>query len=39
MALTNWKFNGWAKYKNWQLDNTAAGEDRRLRGCKPLIDG
>lgn len=21
LAVTNWKFNGWAKYDNWQLDN------------------
>lgn len=21
VAITNWKFNGWAKYDNWELDN------------------
>ena len=21
VAITNWRFNGWAKYRNWQLDN------------------
>lgn len=21
LALTNWRFNAWAKYRNWQLDN------------------
>jgi len=21
LAVTNWKFNGWAKYDNWQLDD------------------
>jgi agmatine deiminase len=21
LAVTNWGFNGWAKYRNWQLDN------------------
>jgi agmatine deiminase len=21
LAITNWKFNAWAKYDNWQLDN------------------
>ncbi len=34
MALTNWKFNAWAKYRNWQLDNTLAGKIAELRGCK-----
>jgi len=21
LAITNWRFNGWAKYRNWQLDD------------------
>jgi agmatine deiminase len=34
VALTNWKFNAWAKYKNWQLDNTLPEKIALLRGCK-----
>jgi agmatine deiminase len=34
VALTNWKFNAWAKYKNWQLDNTLPEKIARLRGCQ-----
>jgi agmatine deiminase len=34
VALTNWKFNAWAKYKNWQLDNTLPEKIARLRDCK-----
>jgi agmatine deiminase len=33
VALTNWKFNGWAKYKNWQLDNTLPEKIAELRDC------
>jgi agmatine deiminase len=33
VALTNWKFNGWAKYRNWQLDNTLPEKIAELRGC------
>jgi agmatine deiminase len=25
IAVTNWKFNAWAKYDNWQLDDQVAG--------------
>jgi agmatine deiminase len=32
IAITNWKFNGWAKYDNWGADNAIPGEiQRRLR--------
>jgi agmatine deiminase len=34
VALTDWKFNAWAKYKNWQLDNTLPGKVAEVRGCK-----
>lgn len=34
VALTNWKFNAWAKYRNWQLDNTLPEKVAGLRGCK-----
>jgi len=34
IALTNWKFNAWAKYKNWQLDNTLPEEIAKLRECE-----
>ena len=34
VAVTNWKFNAWAKYKNWQLDNTLPETIAELRGCK-----
>jgi len=32
VAVTNWKFNAWAKYKNWQLDNLLPERIARLRG-------
>ena len=34
VALTNWKFNAWAKYKDWQLDNALPEKIARQRGCK-----
>jgi agmatine deiminase len=34
VALTNWKFNAWAKYKNWQLDNTLPEKIAELRKCR-----
>ena len=34
VALTNWKFNAWAKYRNWQLDNTLPEKIAELRGCR-----
>ena len=36
VALTNWKFNAWAKYRNWQLDNTLPEKIAALRGCKAV---
>jgi len=34
VALTDWKFNAWAKYRNWQLDNTLPEKIAELRGCR-----
>jgi agmatine deiminase len=34
VALTNWKFNAWAKYRNWQLDNTLPEKIAELRKCR-----
>jgi agmatine deiminase len=34
VALTNWKFNGWAKYKNWQLDNMLPQKIAVARNCR-----
>jgi len=32
VAVTNWKFNAWAKYRNWQLDNTLPEKIAEARG-------
>ena len=32
VAITNWKFNAWAKYRNWQLDNTLPAKIGESRG-------
>jgi agmatine deiminase len=39
VALTNWRFNGWAKYPNWRRDN-AVGDRlaRRLRRRQWKLD-
>jgi agmatine deiminase len=34
VALTNWTFNAWAKYKNWQLDNELPEKIAQVRGCE-----
>jgi agmatine deiminase len=34
VAVTNWKFNAWAKYKNSQLDNTLPEKVADIRNCK-----
>ena len=36
VAVTNWKFNAWAKYRNWQLDNTLPEKIAEVRGCRSL---
>lgn len=30
LAITNWRFNAWAKYRNWQLDNQLPDNVTRL---------
>jgi agmatine deiminase len=40
VGLTNWKFNAWAKYDDWRLDNEIPGRVQKLLGCpqwKPLV--
>ncbi|MEO6829783.1 MAG: agmatine deiminase family protein [Acidobacteriaceae bacterium] len=40
LAITNWKFNAWAKYENWQHDDRIpqrVGELLSLRGWTPHI--
>jgi agmatine deiminase len=32
IAVTNWHFNGWAKYSDWQLDDQVPGHVTRLLG-------
>jgi agmatine deiminase len=32
VALTDWHFNGWAKYPNWQRDDAVAGRVAELLG-------
>jgi agmatine deiminase len=42
VALTNWKFNGWAKYPNWRRDDAVPDRLARLlkrRQWKPSRDG
>jgi agmatine deiminase len=34
VALTNWQFNGWAKYDDWRLDNEIPGRVARSLGLK-----
>ena len=41
VAITNWRFNGWAKYPNWQLDDQFPGRVTELLGLprwQPSID-
>ena len=39
VALTNWKFNAWAKYRNWQLDNMLPEKIAELRKCETFEVG
>jgi agmatine deiminase len=32
VALTNWRFNGWAKYSDWHLDEEIPGRVKELLG-------
>jgi len=34
VAVTNWRFNAWAKYRNWQLDDTMPGKIAEQRGYR-----
>ena len=41
VALTNWRFNAWAKYDDWHLDDQIPGrvaEELALRSWEPTID-
>ena len=33
VALTNWRFNAWAKYDDWHLDDKLPGRVTKLLGC------
>jgi agmatine deiminase len=40
LAITNWKFNAWAKYDNWQLDDQVPehiAKDLKLPQFKPKV--
>jgi agmatine deiminase len=42
ITLTDWHFNGWAKYPNWQRDDAAAATIARLLGRpirQPIVHG
>jgi agmatine deiminase len=45
VAVTNWQFNAWAKYSDWQLDDQVPGHVARLLGLPAwepsveLVDG
>jgi len=41
VALTNWRFNAWAKYSDWKLDDKMPGRVAKLLGLpewKPAIE-
>jgi agmatine deiminase len=41
-AVTNWKFNAWAKYDDWQLDDALPGRVAELLGVpvwEPMVRG
>ncbi len=40
VALTDWRFNGWAKYSDWHLDDKLPGRVAKLLGAtawQPLV--
>ena len=39
MAITNWEFNGWAKYDNWREDNLVPGRVARRDGLRQFEPG
>lgn len=41
IAITNWRFNAWAKYSDWKLDNqlpSRVGRTLRLNEFTPVVD-
>jgi agmatine deiminase len=34
VAVTNWRFNGWAKYDDWKLDDKLPGRVAKRLGCE-----
>ena len=41
MGIINWRFNAWAKYSNWQLDDKVPGRVAKLLGLpewKPTVE-
>jgi len=34
VAITHWRFNGWAKYDDWRLDVKIPGRVTKLLGCR-----
>ncbi len=42
VALTNWRFNGWAKYSDWHLDDKLPGRVQKILGLpewQPTAEG
>jgi agmatine deiminase len=39
VAVTNWMFNGWAKYDNWQADNAVPAFVARSLGMREFAPG
>jgi agmatine deiminase len=39
VAVTNWRFNGWAKYGNWKNDSAVAGRLARRLGMREWQPG
>jgi agmatine deiminase len=39
VAITNWLFNGWAKYPNWRKDNRIPGRVARRRNIREFEPG
>jgi len=42
VAITNWRFNGWAKYDDWRLDNKLPDRVKKLLGLpewQPCVEG
>jgi agmatine deiminase len=39
IAVTNWIFNGWAKYDNWEFDNAVPADIARILGMRQFETG